>query len=165
MTKTHTYQLSLEWTGNVGTGTAQHRGYLRDHVVRAPGKPDLRGSSDAAFRGDRERWNPEELLVAALSACHQLVYLHQAALAGVVVTAYTDNAVGEMVEDDRDSGQFRSVLLRPTVTVAAGSMVDAAQQLHATAHDKCFIANSVNFPVHHEPAVVVEGVGQGVVTR
>jgi len=165
MTKTHTYQLSLEWTGNAGTGTSQYRGYQRDHVVRAPGKPELLGSSDAAFRGDRERWNPEELLVAALSACHQLVYLHQAALAGVVVTAYTDDAVGEMVEDDHDSGQFRSVLLRPTVTVTADSMVDAAQQLHATAHDKCFIANSVNFPVHHEAVVVVETVGRGVVTR
>lgn len=156
MAQTHTYELSLVWTGNAGTGTAQYRGYQRDHVVRAPGKPDLLGSSDAAFRGDGARWNPEELLVAALSACHQLVYLHQAALAGVVVTAYTDTALGEMVED-HDSGQFLRVLLQPTVTVTAASMVDTAQQLHAIAHDKCFIANSVNFPVHHEARVIVEG--------
>ena len=156
MVRTHRYQLSLEWTGNAGTGTAQYRGYRRDHVVRAAGKPDLLGSSDAAFRGDHTRWNPEELLVAALSACHQLVYLHEAARAGVVVTAYTDVAEGEMVEDDQGSGRFQSVVLHPTVTVAAASMLETAARLHALAHAGCFIANSVNFPVRHEPRLLVD---------
>lgn len=156
MTKTHTYRIGLEWIGNTGTGTSQYRGYLRDHVVRAGDKPDLSGSSDPAFRGDRARWNPEELLVATLSACHQLSYLHQAAVAGVVVTAYTDDASGEMVEDDHDGGRFRSVVLRPTVTVTAPSMVDTAQKIHAIAHEKCFIASSVAFPVEHRPTVLVE---------
>lgn len=155
MTRTHTYRLELEWTGNRGTGTSGYRDYQRDHVVRASGKPDLQGSSDASFRGDRSRWNPEELLVAALSGCHQLVYLHEAALAGVVVTAYTDEPVGELVEDEHGGGQFARVLLRPTVTVTESAMVETARRLHAVAHEKCFIASSVSFPVEHEDVVAV----------
>jgi len=153
MTRTHTYRLSVEWTGNVGGGTATYRAYERAHVIRSAGKPDLVGSSDPAFRGDPTRWNPEELLVAALSTCHQLAYLHQAVLAGVVVTAYTDDPVGEMEEDADGGGRFRSVVLRPTVTVTDRSMLETAQQLHANAHEKCFIASSVDFPVRHEPTV------------
>jgi organic hydroperoxide reductase OsmC/OhrA len=156
VTRSHRYHLGLEWTGNTGTGTATYRGYERSHVLRAPTKPDVPGSSDAVFRGDPARWNPEELLVASLSACHMLVYLHQAALAGVVVTAYTDEPVGEMLEDDHDSGQFRLVLLQPTVTITDPSMVGAAEQLHTVAHDKCFIASSMNFPVTHEGRIIVE---------
>jgi organic hydroperoxide reductase OsmC/OhrA len=155
MSRTHEYGLEMRWTGNTGSGTASYRGYERSHVLRAPGKPDLPGSSDAVFRGDPTRWNPEELLVASLSACHMLGYLHQAALAGVVVTAYTDAPVGEMIEDS-DSGQFRQVRLQPTVTVADPAMVHTAEQLHALAHDKCFIANSVNFPVTHVGVVEVD---------
>ena len=155
MSRTHTYRLGLEWTGNSGSGTATYRGYQRSHVLRHPSKPDLAGSSDVAFRGDRSRWNPEELLVASLSACHMLVYLHQAALAGVVVTSYTDDPVGEMVEDDDGGGRFRSVVLRPTVTVGDSSMSDAATALHAAAHDGCFIARSVTFPVSHRPTTLV----------
>jgi organic hydroperoxide reductase OsmC/OhrA len=158
MSRTHTYRLGLEWTGNTGSGTASYRGYERTHVLRHPSKPELPGSSDAVFRGDPTRWNPEELLVASLSACHMLVYLHEAALAGVVVTAYADEPVGEMAEDD-GGGWFSGVLLQPTVTVAVASMVDAAQDLHGVAHRKCFIAASVAFPVSHRPVTVVEPAG------
>ena len=156
MSRIHEYRLEMRWTGNTGTGTATYRGYERSHLLYAPGKPDLPGSSDAVFRGDPTRWNPEELLVASLSACHMLVYLHQAALAGVVVTAYTDAPVGEMIEDDSDSGRFRQVQLRPTVTITDPAMVDIAEQLHALAHDKCFIANSVNFPVTHHSVIELD---------
>ncbi len=113
------------------------------------------GSSDPSFRGDPSRWNPEELLVAALSTCHQLAYLHEAASAGVVVMAYLDEAVGEMIQDASGGGRFRSVTLQPRVTVAEPAMVATAQQLHAIAHEKCFIASSVNFPVRHQAAVVI----------
>ena len=155
MSRTHTYRLDLEWTGNTGDGTASYRGYERTHVLRHPPKPDLPGSSDAAFRGDASRWNPEELLVASLSACHMLGYLHQAALAGVVVTSYTDEPVGEMAEDDAGGGRFSAVLLRPTVTVSDASMAEVASSLHAVAHDGCFIAASVSFPVTHSPTTLV----------
>jgi len=162
MSRTHTYRLGVEWTGNTGNGTATYRGYERTHVLRHPSKPDLAGSSDAAFRGDGSRWNPEELLVASLSACHMLVYLHQAALAGVVVTSYTDEPVGEMVEDGDGGGRSRGVLLRPTVTVRDATMTEAAAAVHAAAHDRCFIARSVAFPVTHTATTLVEpATGEG----
>ena len=133
------------------------RAYSLDYEIGAEGKPVIHGSADPAFRGDRSRWNPEELLVASLSACHKLWYLHLAAEAGIIVTAYTDRAEG-VLEVGRDgAGRFKSVVLRPTVTVAAGSDVGKARALHQPAHEKCFIANSVNFPVECEPEIVSGG--------
>ena len=150
MSKSHTYRLGLVWTGNGGDGTSTYRSYRRDHELMTTGKPTLLGSSDPSFRGDRTRWNPEELLVGSLSACHMLSYLHEAAMAGVVVTDYRDNPDGVMTEE-RGTGRFVEVVLRPTVTVAEASMISIAAGLHEMAHAKCFIANSVNFPVRHEP--------------
>ncbi|MBW3657701.1 MAG: OsmC family protein [Actinobacteria bacterium] len=150
----HRYAVALVWTGNTGAGTADTRSYTRAHRLSADGKPDLLGSSDPAFRGDPERWNPEDLLVAALSGCHMLWYLHLCADAGVVVTAYRDDAAGTMV-DHREGGEFTEVVLRPAVEVADAGMVDTATRLHADAHARCFVARSVNFPVRHEPTVTV----------
>jgi organic hydroperoxide reductase OsmC/OhrA len=147
----HTYRLSLRWTGDRGTGTSGHRSYDRDHEVLAAGKPVIAGSSDPAFRGDPRRWNPEELLVAALSQCHMLWYLSLAAANGVVVTAYADAPTGIMVEEADGGGRFSRVVLRPAVTVAEAGMLTLATGLHDEAHRRCFIANSVNFPVLHEP--------------
>ena len=151
----HRYQVTVEWTGNTGTGTAGYRTYERRHEISAPKapKPPIPGSSDPAFRGDGARWNPEELLVASLSACHQLWYLHLCADAGVVVTAYVDRAEGTMVEDATGAGQFTRVVLRPAVTVAAGADVARARALHHDAHAMCYIARSVSFPVEHEPEI------------
>ena len=153
--KEHHYTVAVEWTGNTGAGTAGYRAYERRHEITAPGttKPGIPGSSDPHFRGDPARWNPEELLVAALSACHKLSYLHLCAVAGVVVTSYSDRAEGVMVEDASGGGRFRRVVLRPVVTVAPGSDVAKAHALHERAHACCFIASSVNFPVEHEPQV------------
>lgn len=145
----HHYELDVVWTGNQGSGTSGYRAYARDHVVSAQGRPDIACSSDPHFRGDPQRWNPEQLLVASLSQCHMLWYLHLCADAGVIVTDYRDTPLGTM-NDDR----FASVVLRPQVTVTDPAMVTKAGQLHEPAHEKCFIANSVNFPVTHEPAVV-----------
>lgn len=154
--KVHRYAVGLEWTGNRGEGTAAYRSYDRDHRLFAPGKPAILGSSDPAFRGDAARWNPEELLVASLSACHQLWYLHLCAAAGVVVIAYTDDATGEMVEAPDGSGAFHGVTLRPTVTIASGGDAEQAAALHQQAHAMCFIARSVRFPVVCEARVQVE---------
>jgi organic hydroperoxide reductase OsmC/OhrA len=151
----HRYRVDVEWTGNLGTGTESYRGYERSHDIRVPGKPVLAGSSDAAFRGDSTRHNPEDLLVAALSSCHMLAYLHLAATAKVVVTAYSDAAEG-MMETDAEGGRFIEVVLRPTVTISATSDAAKAQALHADAHHACFIASSVNFPVYCEPRIAVE---------
>jgi organic hydroperoxide reductase OsmC/OhrA len=151
--KAHRYQTRVEWTGNLGQGTADYRAYSRDHVVSAPGRPELAGSSDPAFRGDATRYNPEDLLVASLSSCHMLWYLHLCSAAGIVVTAYRDEAEGTMVEDEGGGGRFTAAVLRPAVTLAPGTDVTRALALHEEAHRLCFIANSVNFPVSIEPRV------------
>ena len=150
--KRHTYSARVEWTGNQGSGTASYRGYSRAHEITAPGKPTIAGSSDPAFRGDPTRWNPEELLVASLSACHQLWYLHLCADAGIVVQAYRDDAVGVMAEQPDGTGQFERVILRPHVTLAPGADDATARRLHDEAARMCFIARSVSFPVTHEPS-------------
>lgn len=151
----HRYAVTVRWSGNRGAGTASYRAYARDHEIEAAGKPPIRGSSDPAFAGDATRWNPEEMLLAALSTCHQLWYLHLAAAAGIVVTAYTDQAEGLMEERPDGSGSFVEAVLRPRVTVAAGTAVAQAEALHRLAHEKCFIANSVNFPVSCAPQTIV----------
>jgi organic hydroperoxide reductase OsmC/OhrA len=154
MGKEHHYQLEVVWTGNSGSGTSGYATYGREHEIRAPGKPPLSGSSDPAFRGDPMGWNPEELLVASLSACHMLWYLHLCADAGIVVTDYVDRAEGIMVEPAAGTARFERVILRPMVTLAAGADRALAQRLHGTAHERCFIANSVNFAVEHAPKFV-----------
>jgi organic hydroperoxide reductase OsmC/OhrA len=151
--RTHSYQTRVEWTGNLGQGTTDYRAYSRDHVVSAPGRPELAGSSDPAFRGDATRYNPEDLLVASLSSCHMLWYLHLCSAAGIVVLAYRDEAEGTMVEDEGGGGRFTAAVLRPAVTLAPGTDVTRALALHEEAHRLCFIANSVNFPVGIEPRV------------
>lgn len=154
MSGIHEYGVSVEWQGNRGTGTSGYRDYGRQLTLRAPGKIDLPGSADPTFRGDADRWNPEELLVAALAQCHMLSYLHMAVRAGVVVTDYVDDARGTM-EQEGLGGQFIEVVLRPVVTVAETSMVERARAAHAEAFAACFIARSVNFPVRHEPTILV----------
>jgi len=152
----HSYRTTVSWTGNTGTGTASYRGYKRDHEIAAEGKPAIPGSSDPAFLGDRSRWNPEEMLVASLSTCHQLWYLHLCADAGIVVTAYEDRAEGVMVEQAGGSGRFERVVLRPHATITSEEHRELALSLHEKAHAMCFIASSVNFPVTAEASVIVE---------
>ncbi len=151
----HHYTVETTWTGDRGTGTSGYRDYDRAVTLSVEGKPDLLASSDKPFRGDPSRWNPEDLLLAALSECHLLSYLHACVTAGVVVVGYSDTATGTMVEDGRGGGAFREVVLRPRVVVADESMRGAAESAHEQAHEWCFIANSVNFPVRHEATIDV----------
>ncbi|WP_350347841.1 OsmC family protein [Agromyces sp. G08B096] len=157
MTRDHHYAIELAWTGNDGDGNRSYRGYRRDHVLSAPGLPDIPGSSDPSFRGDPARWNPEQLLVASIAQCHLLWYLHLASTAGVVVTAYEDAPTGTMGEEPGGAGAFSEVTLRPRVTISAESDPEAAAAVHERVGDFCFIARSVNFPIRHEPVILVEG--------
>jgi organic hydroperoxide reductase OsmC/OhrA len=151
VTRSHSYRLELRWTGNTGTGTASYRGYSRDHELIAAGKPVIAGSSDPSFLGDPARWNPEELLLASVAACHELWFLGLCAAAGIVVTAYEDRPEGIMVEEADGSGRFTAILLRPHVTLADPNDEGRALALHHDANAKCFIANSLNLPVEHAP--------------
>ncbi len=148
--KSHAYQISIRWTGNRGTGTSDYRSYGRDHIVSADGKPDIPASADPAFRGDGAKYNPEELLLASLSGCHMLWFLHLCADSGIAVTKYSDNPTGIMTEEKDGSGRFTAVTLHPSVTVADKAMLEKLDGLHEKAHELCFIANSVNFPVRLE---------------
>ena len=159
MAKHHSYSTTVRWTGNLGTGTTGYKDYGRNHEISAPGKPVIPGSSDPAFRGDPARYNPEEMLVASISTCHMLWYLHLSAVNKVVVLDYQDNAVGIMEESADGGGRFLEVMLQPLITVTAESDLETAKRLHQEAHEKCFIANSVNFPVLCEPVIRKTGEG------
>jgi organic hydroperoxide reductase OsmC/OhrA len=147
----HHYQCTVTWTGNTGSGTSTYRSYERAHQIGSGDKPAIPGSSDPAFRGDPQRWNPEELLLASLSSCHMLFFLHFASTAGVVVLDYVDTPTGTMVEEG-SGGHFTEVTLHPQVTVARTEMIAACHDLHHQAHAACYIASSVNFPVRHRPS-------------
>ena len=156
MNKEHHYTATITWTGNLGTGTSAYTAYSRNHILSIDGKPDIPGSSDVAFRGDKTRYSPEDSLVGAISACHMLWYLHLCSEAGVVVVEYIDNATGIIEETSNGGGRFTEVTLHPVVTVTDASMVERANALHKKANELCFIANSVNFPVYHDPLCVIK---------
>lgn len=151
--KKHHYEAQIVWTGSRGVGTATYTSYARDHEIKVSGKPALPGSSDPNFRGDPSRYNPEELLVSSLSACHMLWYLHLCAVKHIVVMAYEDMATGTMTESPDGGGVFEEVTLHPVVTITSSSDENLARDLHREAHRLCFIANSVRFPVRHEPLI------------
>lgn len=151
--KQHTYQCELEWTGNDGQGTKSYTSYRRDHVIRIAGKPDIPASSDPSFRGDKTRYNPEELLAASLTSCHMLWYLHLCAVNKITVLRYRDSAEGIMRENPDGSGEFVSVTLKPQVVIAEPDQEAHAAELHHQAHALCFISRSVNFPVEVVPQI------------
>lgn len=155
MNKEHHYRLKVEWTGNTGKGTESYRSYERSHCISAEGKPVVEASSDPAFRGDAARYNPEELLLASLSGCHMLWFLHLCSDKGIIVTAYSDNPEGTMTESG-GAGKFTGVILRPQVKITDPARTGEANALHAEANTLCFIANSVNFPVRHEPLCLAD---------
>ncbi len=150
MGKQHLYKTMIEWTGNRGEGTSAYRAYDRDHRISVDGKPAIEASSDPAFMGDPSRYNPEELFLSSLSSCHMLWYLHLCSDHGIVVLSYKDEATGTMVEEE-GGGRFTAVTLHPVITINDEAMIEKANELHGLANRSCFIANSCNFPVKHEP--------------
>lgn len=152
--KTHHYSLDITWTGNTGSGTSGYRDYERSHEIGAAGKPTIPGSADPSFRGDPQRWNPEELLVASLSQCHMLWVLALCAQEGVVVTGYTDHPSGTMAQTPDGGGHFTEVTLRPELELADPNRAGALADIHERAHRLCFIANSVDFDVKCVPSIV-----------
>jgi organic hydroperoxide reductase OsmC/OhrA len=151
MTKKHRYNAAITWTGNTGSGTKSYQSYERNHRISIEGKPDISGSSDSAFRGDNTCYNPENLLLASVSACHMLWFLHLCSTDGVIVTDYLDKAEATLVETDDGGGHFEEVILKPFITIAGNIPVEQLDRLHHKANQLCFIANSCNFPVRHRP--------------
>ncbi len=154
-TKQHHYHLSLEWTGNQGKGTSSYRSYSRDYYIKIGNKPPIHGSSDPSFLGDPNKYNPEELFLAAISSCHMLWYLHLCANAGIQVMSYLDSPEGSMEEKENGSGAFAAIILKPRVQIIQAEHQRLALQLHEKASEYCFIANSVNFPIYHQGKVTI----------
>jgi organic hydroperoxide reductase OsmC/OhrA len=156
MNKDHPYRVLLEWTGNTGEGTKHYTSYERSYKISVKNKPEILCSSDPSFRGDPTKYNPEELLIASISGCHMLWYLHLCAAAGITVLDYKDYAVGTMKETENGGGHFTEVMLHPEVIIEDATMIEKADALHQKANELCFVANSLNFPVHHQPVCQVK---------
>lgn len=154
MNEQHNYNLSVKWTDNTGTGTSNYKGFERSHTIFVNNKTDILGSSDPAFRGDKTKHNPEELLLASISSCHMLWYLHLCSVAGIIVTDYIDNVTGIMIETENGGGKFTEAILKPIVTITDISITEKANELHKRANELCFVANSLNFPVYHKPTCI-----------
>jgi organic hydroperoxide reductase OsmC/OhrA len=151
--KEHIYQATILWTGNKGTGTLDYASYSRNFTLKIANKPDLMCSADTPFRGDGTKHNPEDFFLASLSSCHMLWYFHLCADAGIQVIEYTDEPIGKMIQDPA-GGRFTSVQLRPKVVISDTSKIELANSLHHEANKQCFIANSCNFPVTHQPTCI-----------
>lgn len=155
MAKQHKFFLTNTWTGNRGAGTSGYTDYGREHTITIEGKPDMICSADPVFQGDGSKYNPEDLFLASLSACHKLWYLHLCSDAGIIVTDYIDNAEGTLEIGDDGIGKFTDVLLNIKVRITDYSKKDQAIELHNEANRKCFIANSTNFKVRHNCKVEI----------
>lgn len=159
MKRKHRYNLTTTWTGDNGSGTSSYHAYDRSYTISIPGKPDISGSSDPAFHGDGSKYNPEEMFLASVSSCHALWYLHLCAAAGITVVSYADAATGVMQEREDGSGCFTEITLHPHVVITDKSAIKTATELHGQANQFCFIANSCNFPIHHQPVITTDPEG------
>ena len=151
----HDYTARVVWTGNRGQGTVSYKAYDRTWNVETPGKPVVQCSNDPLLGGDPTLHNPEDMLIAALSACHMLWYLHLASDAGIAVQSYSDDpkAVGET--DKTGASRFLHATLRPQITVPVGTDLARADAIHHQIHKTCFIARSVNFPVDYDASYLM----------
>jgi organic hydroperoxide reductase OsmC/OhrA len=152
MGKEHHYQISVAWIGNQGLGTQDYRSYERSHKISSEGKPDLMGSADPLFRGNASQWNPEELLIASLSACHMLWFLHLCSTRKIIVSEYTDTPTALLMIEASGDGLFKEAALNPLIVLTDVSRIEEARHLHEEAHQKCFIAKAINFPVKLNPS-------------
>lgn len=151
----HEFAARLVWDGNLGEGTSSYKSYGRQYRAQVAGKPDLAGSADPAFRGDPDKHNPEDLFLVSIAACHMLFYLSLCARNGIRVVAYEDDVRGTLRVDPSGGGRFEEVTLRPRVRIASEEDRTRALELHETAHELCFIANSCSAPIRHEATVEV----------
>jgi len=153
--KEHRYHVKLNWTDENGKGTTSYTDYSRNHQANVKGKPALQLSSDQAFRGDATKYNPEDMLVASLASCHMLWYLHLCSKSGITVVKYEDNAEGLMLQEDTGGGRFEKVVLHPEITIVEKDKIELAHKLHEEANQKCYIANSCNFPIKHQVKIII----------
>jgi organic hydroperoxide reductase OsmC/OhrA len=151
----HHYHAELTWSGGQLTSARDYKNYSRAFTVAITGKPALTGSADPAFLGDPRELNPEELLLISLSSCHMLSYLALCSNSGITVRSYRDSAQATMTQSADRNFAFSQAVLHPQVVIEPGGDHAKAVRLHLRAHEVCFIARSVNFPVSAEPTIEV----------
>ncbi len=149
----HEFNTQIEWTGNTGLGTETYESYERDYTLSSEGKEQILCSSAAGFRGDTNKYNPEDLFIASLSSCHMLWYLHLCADNGIKVLSYIDATEAKLAVFLNGKGFFQSITLSPKVVVENPEHIQKAIALHQKANKMCFLANSLHFPIKHNPTV------------
>jgi organic hydroperoxide reductase OsmC/OhrA len=132
-----THRARLRWTPSEEDSRA--------HTIEL-GEQALSASSAPEYKGDPAKADPEEMLIGALSSCHMLWFVALARAKRLSLTAYEDDAEGTM-----DGTRFTGAVLRPLVEFDDGTDAETIRELHHKAHERCFISNSVNFPVEVEP--------------
>jgi organic hydroperoxide reductase OsmC/OhrA len=146
------FNVGLTWLSQNKNFT--YNEYSREYTIHAEGKPELIGTAAPEYKGSHEHYNPEDMLIASLSACHMLSYLALAANSKIQVLSYQDQAEGSLIKDGM-SMKFNEVILKPHVVISQDSDQEKALSLHDKAHHICFIANSVNFSVLIQPQIAI----------
>lgn len=154
MAREHKFIAELTWTGSGQGPAVTYDQYSREWTFRQDERTDLVGTAAVPYRGVPDLRNPEDLLLASVSACHCLTFLAEAVMAKISVISYTDQCEATMkIQDGRM--RITEVVLRPVVTISGGDEA-RVEQLHQKAHDGCFIANSVKFPIVVEPVTTIQ---------
>lgn len=144
----HTFPLTLHWTGNT-----LDPAYSRNAELSNPGHTSIPASSAPAYSGDPNRWNPEDLLGSALATCHLLTFLALAAKARLEIKAYEDHAEATLESVDKIS-RIGEIHLRPTIRVAPGTPTGKVEELFRKAHKYCIVANSISCRVRMSPRII-----------
>jgi organic hydroperoxide reductase OsmC/OhrA len=155
MSSYHTFKAALNWKLNPEGSTHNSSRISRNHQVSIAGKQVLEVSAAKAFKGDASLHNPEDLLLSALTSCHMMSYLYVCAQHDIEVLAYSDKSEGQLEVEESGKGSFKSVDLNPVVTIKNAQNLELAKELHAQANELCFIANSCNFPIHHNATILL----------
>ncbi|MGY5355813.1 OsmC family protein [Wenyingzhuangia sp. IMCC45467] len=152
MNNEHTYKIGLEWKGKLTTNKRNKLSYERIYELSFDNKPNLTGSSDATFHGDNTLYNPEEMLLSALSSCYMMSFFYICSLKNIEIVSYKDNPMGMVKVNPNGSGQFEEVLLQPSIAIKS-CKAKLIEQAFTEAHDYCFIARSCNFNILHNPKI------------
>jgi organic hydroperoxide reductase OsmC/OhrA len=132
-----THRARLRWTPSEEDSRA--------HTIEL-GEQALSASSAPEYKGDPAKADPEEMLIGALSSCHMLWFVALARAKRLSLVSYEDDAGGIL-----DGRRFTGAILRPQVEFDDGTDAATIRELHRKSHERCFISNSVNFPVEVEP--------------
>jgi organic hydroperoxide reductase OsmC/OhrA len=155
MTSQHSFRIHLTWEANEG-GTIAEKGYSKNYNLKGDGiDSSILGSSAPAFMGSENRYNPENLLIGSLASCHMLWFLYLAKMANINVIHYKDEPNG-ILQLEGSQGRFIEITLMPQITITDQTRINDVKRLQEKAHEKCYIANSVNFPVKVEPNVIIQ---------